>query len=82
MAPPSIIPDGPWLPVEIDGGIAEGMVSLKKLNNDNYFYSDKLNSFVNRKSGEKYMLGKKLVVEIDRIDLHKKELDKKEWNQC
>ncbi len=61
--------------VEIDGGIAEGMISVKKLNNDNYFYSDKLNSFVKRKSGKKYMLGKKLVVEIDSINLHKKELD-------
>ena len=61
--------------VELEGGIAEGMVSSKKLKDGNYYYNENLRSFIERKSGKKYMLGQSLVVEISDINLLKKEMD-------
>ena len=61
--------------VELDGGIAEGLVSAKKLKENNYCYNENLKSFIDRRSGKKYMLGNSLDVEIGQINLMKKELD-------
>ena len=47
----------------------------KKLAEENYYYNDNVKSFIDRKSGKKYMLGNSLDVEIVQIDLLKKELD-------
>ena len=51
------------------------MVSSKKLKDGNYYYNENLRSFIERKSGKKYMLGQNLVVEISDINLLKKEMD-------
>jgi ribonuclease R len=61
--------------VEIGEGCGEGLVSVKSLKDDNYYYDETFRSFIGRKKGKKYTLGQKLLVEIKSIDLLKKEMD-------
>jgi ribonuclease R len=61
--------------VEIDNGCAEGLVSVKSLKDDNYYYDESFRSFIGRRRGKKYTLGQKLLVEIKSINLLKKEMD-------
>ena len=61
--------------VELEDGVAEGLVSIKSLKDDNYYYDNTLRSLIGRRSGNKYVLGEKLTVEINHIDLLKREMD-------
>jgi len=61
--------------VELENGAGEGLVSVIKLNDDKYYYSEVKLSFIGKNHGKVYNLGQEVRVFIESIDLFKRELD-------
>lgn len=63
--------------VEIIENQCEGMVAIRELQNDYFEYDEENYSIRGRQSGKVYMLGDKIMVEVARADLQKRQLDYK-----
>ena len=54
---------------------AEGMVYVKDIKDDKYYYSNEEASLIGKKTKKKYQLGDTITVEVKNADLIKKHLD-------
>ena len=61
--------------VEMDDLNCEGMVSLKSLDDDHYFFDQKSYSIVGTNTTKKFNVGDKIVVKIDNVSVAKKQVD-------
>ena len=61
--------------VEMDDLNCEGMVSLKSLNDDHYFFDQKSYSIVGTNTEKKFNVGDKIVVKIASVSVAKKQVD-------
>ncbi len=61
--------------VEMDDLNCEGMVSLKSLDDDHYFFDQKLYSIVGTNTGKIYNVGNKVIVKIASVSVAKKQVD-------
>lgn len=61
--------------VETDEQKCEGMVSLRSMTDDYYYYDDKSFSIIGRKYKEKYRLGTEVMIKVLKADLMLKQLD-------
>jgi len=61
--------------VEIEENKCEGMVYIKDIEDDKYYYSEQQQAIIGRKTNKKYTLGDKINIEVKKADLVKKHLD-------
>ena len=61
--------------VELDKNKCEGMVYVKDIKDDKYYYSNEEASLIGKKTKKKYQLGDTITVEVKNADLIKKHLD-------
>ena len=61
--------------VELEENKCEGMVYVKDINDDKYYYSSEEASLIGKKNKKKYQLGDSITVEVKKADLIKKHLD-------
>ena len=61
--------------VEIEENKCEGMVYIKDIEDDKYYYSEQQQAILGRKTNKKYTLGDKINIEEKKADLVKKHLD-------
>ena len=61
--------------VEIEENKCEGMVYIKDIDGDKYYYSEQQQAILGRKTNKKYTLGDKINIEVKKADLVKKHLD-------
>ena len=61
--------------VEIEENKCEGMVYIKDIEDDKYYYSEQQQAIIGRKTNKKYTLGDKINIEVKKADLLKKHLD-------
>ena len=61
--------------VELEKNKCEGMVYLKDIKDDKYYYSNEEASLIGKKTKKKYQLGDTITVEVKNADLIKKHLD-------
>ena len=55
--------------------INEGMVYIKDIEDDKYYYSEQQQAILGKKTNKKYTLGDKINIEVKKADLVKKHLD-------
>jgi len=61
--------------VELEENKCEGMVYVKDINDDKYYYNSEDASLIGKKNKKKYQLGDSISVEVKKADLVKKHLD-------
>ena len=61
--------------VEIEENKCEGMVYVKDIQGDKYYYSSEEQAIIGKNTKKKYQLGDKLMIEVKKADLVKKHLD-------
>ena len=61
--------------VELEKNKCEGMVYVKDIKDDKYYYSNEEASLIGKKTKKKYQLGDAITVEVKNADLIKKHLD-------
>lgn len=61
--------------VELFNGRGEGLVPVKSLVDDKYYYDAESLSFISKKYKKKYILGQRVFVTIKSINLFKREMD-------
>ena len=61
--------------VEIEENKCEGMVYIKDIEDDKYYYSEQQQAIIGKKTNKKYTLGDKINIEVKKADLVKKHLD-------
>ena len=61
--------------VELEENKCEGMIYIKDIKDDKYFYSSKDASLIGKENKKKYQLGDSIKVEVKKADLIKKHLD-------
>lgn len=61
--------------VVLDETLSEGMVHISKLGNDYFSLDEKKYTIVGERTGEKFSLGDKVKVKVEKIDLDKKNVD-------
>ena len=61
--------------VEIEENKCEGMVYVRDIKDDKYFYNSEEQSLVGKRTKKKYQLGDKVEIEVKKADLIKKHLD-------
>ncbi len=61
--------------VELEKNRCEGMVYVKDIKDDKYYYSNEQASLIGKKNKKKYQLGDTITVEVKNADLIKKHLD-------
>ena len=61
--------------VEIEENKCEGMVYIRDIKEDKYFYNINEQSLIGKKTKKKYQLGDPLKIEVKKADLIKKHLD-------
>ena len=61
--------------VELDENKCEGMVHVKDIKDDRYYYSSEEASLIGKKNKNKFQLGDSIKVEVKKADLIKKHLD-------
>ena len=61
--------------VEIEENKCEGMVYIKDIEDDKYYYSEQQQAILGKKTNKKYTLGDKINIEVKKADLVKKHLD-------
>ncbi len=61
--------------VEIEENKCEGMVYIKDIEDDKYYYSEQQQAIIGRKTNKKYTLGDKINIVVKKADLVKKHLD-------
>ncbi len=61
--------------VELEENKCEGMIYVKDINDDKYYYHTEEASLIGKKNKKKYQLGDNITVEVKKADLVKKYLD-------
>jgi exoribonuclease R len=61
--------------VEIEENKCEGMVYIRDIKDDKYFYNSDEQSLIGKNTKKKYQLGDPLQIEVKKADLIKKHLD-------
>ena len=61
--------------VEIEENKCEGMVYIRDIKDDKYFYNINEQSLIGKNTKKKYQLGDPLKIEVKKADLIKKHLD-------
>lgn len=61
--------------VELIDSHCEGLVRMKDIRSDQYYYDEKNYCYIGRKTKRKFSLGDKVKVELKRADMIKKQLD-------
>ena len=61
--------------VELSNILAEGLVKLRDMDDDFYFYDEKNYALLGKRTGKKYRLGDKVSVRVIRIDEEKRGID-------
>ena len=61
--------------VELNANKCEGMVSIRTLDDDFYFYDEKNYRLIGRQTKKTYCLGDEVTIKIARANLEKKQLD-------
>jgi ribonuclease R/exosome complex exonuclease DIS3/RRP44 len=61
--------------VEIEENKCEGMVYIKDIEDDKYYYSEQQQAILGKKTNKKYTLGDKINIQVKKADLAKKHLD-------
>ena len=61
--------------VEIISNKCEGMVSIRDIKDDNYYFDQNQYALVGRKNGKTYQLGDEITVKVKNTDFIKKHLD-------
>lgn len=61
--------------VEISENHCEGMIRMKDMRDDSYYFDEDNYCVVGRRTKNKYTLGDKVLIEVKRADLVKKQLD-------
>jgi ribonuclease R len=61
--------------VEIEENKCEGMVYVKDIKDDKYYYSSEQASLIGKKNNKKFQLGDSINIEVKNVDLIKKHLD-------
>ena len=61
--------------VELEENKCEGMVYIKDIKDDKYYYSSEEASLIGKKNNKKFQLGDSITVEVKNADLIKKHLD-------
>jgi exoribonuclease R len=61
--------------VEIEENKCEGMVNIRDIKDDKYFYNSDEQSLIGKNTKKKYQLGDPLQIEVKKADLIKKHLD-------
>lgn len=61
--------------VELEENKCEGMIYVKDINDDKYYYNTEEASLIGKKNKKKYQLGDNITVEVKKADLVKKHLD-------
>ncbi len=61
--------------VELSNILAEGLVKLRDMDDDFYFYDEKNYALLGKRTGKKYRLGDKVNVRVIRIDEEKRGID-------
>ena len=61
--------------VELEDNKCEGMVYVKDIKDDKYYYNSEEASLIGKKNKNKYQLGDRIAVEVKKADLVKKHLD-------
>ena len=61
--------------VEIEENKCEGMVYIRDIKDDKYFYNSDEQSLIGKATKKKYQLGDPLQIEVKKADLIKKHLD-------
>ena len=61
--------------VEVDAYLIEGLVPIRNLTDDYYFYFEEEYLLRGKKTGNYYRLGDKVIVRIERVDKLAKEID-------
>ncbi len=61
--------------VELKDTLAEGLVSIRDLDDDFYIFDEKKYQLKGRSRGKKYRLGDKINVRLARVDYEKREID-------
>ena len=61
--------------VEIEENKCEGMVYIKDIVDDKYYYSEQQQAILGKKTNKKYTLGDKINIQVKKADLVKKHLD-------
>ena len=61
--------------VEIEENKCEGMVYVRDIKDDKYFYNSEEQSLVGKRTKKKYQLGDRIEIEVKKADLIKKHLD-------
>ena len=61
--------------VEIEENKCEGMVYVRDIKDDKYFYNSEEQSLVGKRTKKKYQLGDRIDIEVKKADLIKKHLD-------
>ena len=61
--------------VELEENKCEGMVYVKDIKDDKYFYSRDESSLIGKNTKKKYQLGDSIIVKVKKADLNKKHLD-------
>lgn len=61
--------------VEMYENFCEGMVMLKSMDDDRYYFDEKEYAVIGQRTGKSYTVGDKVTVEISRVSLIKKQID-------
>jgi ribonuclease R len=61
--------------VELSNILAEGLVKLRDMDDDFYFYDEKNYALIGKRTGKKYRLGDKVSVRVIRIVEEKRGID-------
>ena len=61
--------------VELEDSKCEGMVYVRDIKDDKYYYNSEEASLIGKKNKNKYQLGDRIAVEVKKADLVKKHLD-------
>jgi ribonuclease R len=61
--------------VEVMDGLCEGMVSLKSLQDDHYYFDDKTMTIVGSLHGHEYTIGDRVEIKVLRTDMYRRQID-------
>ena len=61
--------------VEIKANKCEGMVGIRDLKDDSYYFNEKLYAIVGKRNGKQYQLGNDVMIKVKKTDIERKHLD-------
>ncbi|HNO70353.1 MAG TPA: S1 RNA-binding domain-containing protein, partial [Bacteroidia bacterium] len=61
--------------VELAESRCEGLIRMRDVKNDHYYFDEKNLCYIGRKTKRRFALGDKVLVEVKKADMVKKQLD-------